>query len=128
MKSVHQSFIPAPILSRLGSLTSAEADSLNFGVVKLDSNGNVLIYSRYNATEFTDFGGKSVIGKNYFSEVAPCSNNFLFSGRFLRGVEQGMLDNGFEYVFTYKIAPTKVMVHLYHDATSATNWIFVKKI
>ena len=30
------------------------------------------------------------------------------------------------YVFTYKMKPTNVMIHLYHDPSSKTNWIFVK--
>jgi photoactive yellow protein len=121
-------FVPVSVLESLGSLTAAQADTLPFGVVKLDAKGIIQLYNRYNDENFANFGGKSVIGRNYFTEVAPCANNFIFSGRFMRGAETGILDQVFDYVFTYKIEPTKVRVHLYHHKASGTNWIFVRKI
>jgi photoactive yellow protein len=121
------SFVPASVLENLGSLSAAQADSFNFGVVKLDEKGQILLYSKFNYDHFAYSNSKNVIGRNYFTEVAPCSNNFLFSGRFLRGVEMGVLNQVFDYVFTYKIEPVKVRIHLFHDKKSGTNWIFVKK-
>jgi photoactive yellow protein len=128
MTTSTSTFVPASVLESLGSLTAAQADALPFGVVKLDSKGIIQLYNRYNYENFANFGGKSVIGRNYFTEVAPCANNFIFSGRFMRGAEMGMLDQVFDYVFTYKIEPTRVRVHLYHHKASGTNWIFVRKI
>lgn len=127
MMTNSSSFVPGHVLASLGTLTAAQAEKLDFGVVKLDETGKILIYNSYNSVHFTDFAGKNVIGLNYFTEVAPCSNNFMFSGRFLRGVQIGSLNQVFDYVFTYKIEPTKVKIHLLHDHTSNTNWIFVRK-
>jgi photoactive yellow protein len=121
-----QTFVPSNILHAIHQLSPAMAEKLPFGVVKVDDNGAVQLYNKYNYTEFADFKGASVIGKNYFTEVAPCSNNFIFSGRFKRGVSMNDLDMVFDYVFTYKLAPTKVRVHLYRDSFGG-NWIFVKK-
>jgi photoactive yellow protein len=121
-------FVDERILNNVGNLTAEQADKLPYGVVKLDDQGNIEIYNQYNTDHFADFGNKSVIGKNYFNEVAPCSNNFIFSGRFHRGVENDFLDNVFDYCFTYKMMPTDVRVHLYRDPTSKTNWIFLKTI
>ncbi len=127
MSTLTNTFVPAAVFQQLGILTAAQADTLPFGVVKLAADGTIQLYNRYNNEQFTDFGGRSVVGRNYFTEVAPCSNNFMFSGRFKRGAETGMMDQVFDYVFTYKIEPTKVKIHLYHDKKSGTNWIFVKK-
>ncbi|TNE71347.1 photoactive yellow protein [bacterium] len=120
-------FIPQNILQSIEFLTPEMADKLNFGVVKVDDNGTIQLYNKYNYEHFADFKSAHVIGKNYFSEVAPCSNNFIFSGRFNRGVQSGLLNTVFDYVFTYKLSPTKVRVHLYRDKKNA-NWILVKKI
>lgn len=128
MVATQTSFVPQNILQNLSSLNHVSADSLPFGVVKLDDQGKIELYNKYNVQEYADFKGITVLGKNYFTEVAPCANNFLFSGRFQRGVSQNQLDMQFEYMFTYKIAPTKVHVHLYRDPITKTNWVFTKKI
>jgi len=125
--TMHQTFVDDKVLQNLGSLTQTQADKLPYGVVKADDEGNIEIYNQYCYDEFADFDN-SVIGKNYFNEVAPCTKNFMFSGRFERGVESGDMDFLFEYCFTYKIMPTNVKVHLYRDQSSNTNWIFLKKI
>jgi photoactive yellow protein len=121
-----KSFVPDNMLSAMNQLTPPLADNLPFGVVKLDDHGSVIIYNKYNSKEFADFKPLSVVGKNYFTEVAPCSNNFIFSGRFKRGVAAKEMNFVFDYVFTYKLAPTKVRVHLFRDS-AGSNWIFVKK-
>lgn len=121
-----ESFIPENILQAVHKLSPTMAEKLPFGVVKVDDHGKIELYNKYNYDQFADFKGHSVIGKNYFTEVAPCSNNFIFSGRFKRGVASNNLNMVFDYVFTYKLAPTKVRVHLYRDSIGG-NWIFVKK-
>lgn len=121
------SFVPENILNSIEQLSPLMVDRLNFGVVKCDDNGNILLYNKYNYEHFADFKTANVIGKNYFTEIAPCANNFIFSGRFKRGVSTGQLNTIFDYVFTYKLTPTKVRVHLYRDRNGA-NWIFVKAL
>jgi photoactive yellow protein len=121
-----KTFVPEEILQASHHLTVNLIDKMPYGVVKVDDHGNILMYNAYNYKEFADFKGKSVIGKNYFTEIAPCANNFIFSGRFKRGVTEGEMDMVFDYVFTYKLTPTKVRVHLHRDLTGG-NWIFVRK-
>jgi photoactive yellow protein len=66
------------------------------------------------------------MGKNFFTQVAPCTNNRLFFGRFKDGVSAGELDTEFNYTFTYKMKPTNVVIRLLRDGSS-TNWVFVAK-
>lgn len=122
------SFVPDKVLNNIDKIDQSNADKMPFGVTQVDKDGYIKLYNAYNREEFADFKGKDVTGKNYFTEVAPCANNFMFSGRFKRGIENGNLDTVFDYLFTYKLAPTKVSVHLYGDDKTGTYWIFVKKI
>ena len=114
------------ILYNLGHLSRDQADNANFGIVKVDDQGQILLYNKYES----DLAGVSVAsaeGKNFFTQVAICTNNRLFFGIFKDGVTSGHLDASFNYVFTYKMKPTNVMIQLYRDQATSTNWIFVKK-
>lgn len=121
-----ETFVPPKLLDNLNRLTKEKADQMPIGIVKLDDEGNVQLYNKYNSIHFAEFSSEQVEGMNYFEEVAPCTNNFMFSGRFKKGVEQGDLDHVMDYNFTYRIKPTQVRVHLYRDQQSGTNWIFLK--
>ncbi|XDD56028.1 PAS domain-containing protein [Leptospira sp. WS4.C2] len=118
-------FIDPNILGKLGTLTQAEADAAAYGIVKVDRNGKILLYNKYES-ELANVPIQTAVGKNFFTEVAICTNNRIFYGRFKEGMVTGDLDIAFNYVFTYKMKPTNVVIHLYHDKTSDSSWIFVK--
>ena len=115
------------IANDLAKLSQAEIDQLAFGAVQLDASGKVLTY---NATEagITGRAPQDVIGKNFFRDVAPCTNSYAFRGVFDSGVKSGDLNTMFEYVFDYKMAPTKVKIHMKKAIVADTYWIFVKRI
>jgi photoactive yellow protein len=118
-------FIEQSFKQTLGSLSREEADRAAFGIVKVDENGKILLYNKYES----DLAGVPIEraeGKNFFTEVAVCTNNRIFFGRFKDGVGKGELDITFNYVFTYKMKPTNVIIQLYHDKNTKTNWVFVK--
>lgn len=109
-------------------LRHATEDELNeapFGVIRLDDDGIVRFYNRYES-ELSGIDPSDALGKNFFTRLAPCSNNRLFEGRFQKGVEQGQLDARFTYTFTYKVRPTLVDVRLYRD-DEGNNWILIHK-
>ncbi|HMV41145.1 MAG TPA: photoactive yellow protein [Leptospiraceae bacterium] len=114
------------ILYNLGYLSRDQADAANFGIIKVDDQGQILLYNRYES-ELAGVPVHNAEGKNFFTQVAICTNNRLFFGKFKDGVSSGHLDISFNYVFTYKMKPTNVVIQLYRDQASATNWIFVKK-
>lgn len=118
-------FIDTNTLGKLGTLTQSEADAAPFGIVKVDQNGKILLYNKYES-ELANVPIQTAVGKNFFTEVAICTNNRIFYGRFKEGMVTGDLDIAFNYVFTYKMKPTNVVIHLYHDKSSDSNWIFVK--
>ena len=111
----------------MSKMSPTEVDQLAFGAVQLDARGNIL---RYNAAEASITGrdAKGVIGKNFFRDVAPCTNSPTFKGVFDKGVREGNLNTMFEYVFDYKMAPTKVKIHMKKAISDGSFWIFVKRL
>ncbi|TVQ24304.1 MAG: photoactive yellow protein [Spirochaetaceae bacterium] len=115
------------IENTLSKMNSKEIDGLAFGAIQLDAGGKII---SYNQTEGDITGRKpeDVIGKNFFTEVAPCTNRPEFYGKFKDGVAGGNLNALFEYVFDYKMAPTKVKVHMKKAMSGDTYYIFVKRL
>jgi photoactive yellow protein len=111
----------------IARMTPAEVDRLAFGAVQLDAKGTIL---RYNAAEASITGrdAQEVIGKNFFRDVAPCTNSPTFKGVFDRGVREDNLNTMFEYVFDHRMQPTKVKVHMKKAISDGTYWIFVKRL
>ena len=120
------SFVPDAVLSRLPSLSRADVDGLDFGAVKLDDDGTILLYNRYES-ELAGISPLDAEGRSFFTEVAPCTNNRLFAGKFRAGVEADALREQFGYTFTYRMRPTMVRIEMHRDANSGDNWLFVKK-
>ena len=119
-------FVPESVIQELGSLTRSHADAQDFGIIKLDNAGVVELYNKYES-ELAGVAPKDAEGKNFFTQIAPCTNNRLFYGRFKDGIVSGNLNITLPYTFTYKMRPTNVQIHLYHDTASNTNWVFVKR-
>lgn len=100
-------------------------DEAPFGIVKVDDDGVVQFYNRYES-ELAGVDPEDALGRNFFTQLAPCSSNRLFHGRFKKGVRKGALDERFSYTFTYKMSPTLVQVRMYRDQ-EGQNWIMIRK-
>jgi len=108
---------PLDIDNALSRMAAEEIDRLPFGVIKVDRKGKILLY---NAAEGLISGRDParVVGRNFFREIAPCTNRAEFLGRFVEGLKSGKLDTQFKYLFDFRMKPTMVSVHLrssYHD-------------
>jgi photoactive yellow protein len=121
------SFVKPEILRDLPYMSRAQLDALEFGVVRVDDGGTVQLYNRYES-ELANVDQEAAIGRNFFRELAPCTNNRLVFGRFKDGVAANKLDAFVTYAFTYKMRPTLVNIHLYRDPVSKTNWVMVKRV
>lgn len=112
--------------AELPSLSHREADEKPYGIVKVDDNGVVQMYNRWES-QMAGVAPEKAIGRNFFTQVAPCTNNRLVFGRFKSGVAKGELDVEFNYTFTYKMRPTNVRLRLFHHPGTETNWVLVSK-
>lgn len=120
-------FGKADIENVMAKMSGKDLDALAFGAIQLDAAGKVL---QYNMAEgaITGRDPKAVIGKNFFTEVAPCTNSRSFKGEFDKGVKAGNLNVMIEYTFDYKMAPTKVKVHMKKALVGDSYWVFVKRL
>lgn len=118
------SFVPAEFIAQVPSIDRANADAQPFGIVQVDDHGAIKLYNRFES-EMAGVAVSAAEGRNFFTQVAPCTNNRLMFGKFKDGVAKGELDTEFNYTFTYKMKPTNVQIRLYRHASSSTNWVLV---
>lgn len=111
----------------LSKLPGNKIDELAFGAIQLDAQGRILRYNQAEA-EITGRKADAVIGTNFFRDVAPCTNTARFKGVFDAGVRANNLNTMFEYVFDYKMTPTKVKIHMKKAISDGSFWIFVKRL
>jgi photoactive yellow protein len=115
------------VANELVSMSDAELDALAFGAVELDRDGNIV---RYNATE-ADISSRhqeGMVGRNFFTDVAPCTRSDAFEGRFRAGVKAGDLDVQFTYVLDHEMVPTEVRVRMHRVEGKDTYWVLIKRV
>jgi len=122
----HSSFVSDETLARLGSLTREDVDALDHGAIKLDDDGTILLYNRYES-ELSGLDPSRTEGRKFFTQIAPCTDNRLFHGRFQEGIEDDELSVEFNFTFTYRMRPTLVRIMMRRDPATRTTWIFVKR-
>jgi photoactive yellow protein len=110
---------------RFDSFGREEFDALHFGAIKLDQYGVVLKYNAYEGRLAGRDPGE-VVGKNFFTEVAPCTNVQEFAGRFREGVEKGALYATFPYRFLFPDKYVDVEITMMTTQDGKGGWIFVK--
>jgi photoactive yellow protein len=122
-----QTFDTEDIGQLISGMSNTEIDKLAFGAIQLDPTGKIL---SYNAAEGEITGRKAadVIGKNFFKDVAPCTNTPKFQGVFAAGVRSGNLSAKFDYTFDYNMKPTLVQIHMKKALVGATYWILVRRV
>jgi len=113
-------------LENITRMSEEQLDELPFGAIRLDKSGKVL---SYNMTEskLTGRDPKRVIGRNFFTDVAPCTNVQDFAGRFREGIAKGEMHVIFPYRFDFQMAPRDVSVTLFYSKQSDTAWVFVRE-
>lgn len=113
-------------LESIDAMSEEQLDQLPFGAIRLDRDGKIL---SYNITEskLTGRDPKRVVGKNFFTQVAPCTNVQAFAGRFRDGVAKRDMHTIFPYRFDFEMAPRDVSVTLFYAKQTDTAWVFVRE-
>jgi photoactive yellow protein len=112
-------------LEKIDRMSEQELDSLPFGAIRLDTTGKILAYNM-TESKLTGRDPKRVIGRNFFTDVAPCTNVQAFAGRFREGVAQGDMHVIFPYRFDFEMAPRDVTVTLFYSKQTGSAWVFVR--
>jgi photoactive yellow protein len=98
------------ILDRIEAMGEGELDELPVGVITLDLLGKILRYNKMEA-QMARLDQQSQIGKDFFVEVAPCTANPEFQGRFqtLAANPNGGVEK-FDYTFKFSWGPQRVHI------------------
>ena len=100
-------------LLRIPDLSEEALDDLPFGVIVLAKDGTILAY---NPAEGALAGRtpSAVIGRHFFSEVAPCTSVQEFQGVFREFCEQGETSRTFRFTFHFPGGPVRVQIVFLH--------------
>jgi photoactive yellow protein len=113
------------VYETIDGLTSEQLDALPCGIIQLDCQGYILQYNDYESN-LAHRQKENVLGKNFFKEVAPCTDVQEFYGRFCEGVAQRHLDVQFDYHFPFTPIPRQVIITLFYSQVTSTVWVFVQ--
>ena len=116
-------FSQSDLLDHFENTSQAEFDRLDFGVIKLDSSGNVLEYNIYESRA-TGLSRDRVVGRHFFSEIGGCMNNPQIAGRFER---DSSLDIEFDYIFALRMQIEPVRLRLLKSVHATAMYLLVKR-
>ena len=116
------SFDAPDLLTSLRDMDDAALDACSFGVIAMDAAGTVV---QYNAFEERRAGmsRERVVGRHFFSEVAPCTNNYLVATRY---EDEPTLDAVIPYVFTLRMRPTPVELRMLRAPHESRMYLLVR--
>ena len=111
--------------ARVEQLSWEAIDELAFGVIRLDASGKIVYLSRVEARE-SGYGDRPAIGRDFFSEVAPCLGTPEFMRRLDQAQARGSLDITFDQVGDFGDPERELHVRV-RSATSGGLWIFIER-
>jgi len=110
-------------LARLEAMSAEALDELAFGVVRMRADGEVVAYNVWES-RLAGLSKERVLARNFFSDIAPCTNNYIVAERFMSEPE---LDATLDYVFTLRMKPTAVKLRLLRSAADEHMYLLVKR-
>jgi photoactive yellow protein len=111
------------LLRDLEGADDAALDQAPFGVIAMARDGVVTSYNAFES-RLAGLSPGRVIGRHFFSAVAPCTNNFMVAQRF---ADEDELDASLDYVFTLRMKPTPVRLRLLKNTEARRMYIVVQR-
>ncbi len=96
------------LLDRLEQAAQEAVDALGFGVISMSVDGMVTHYSAAEA-RLSGLTAARLVGWHFFTGDGACSNNAMVASQF---ETDAALDQAFDYVFSFTIAPKNVRFEL----------------
>ncbi len=129
MLELSEAAAPVPFeASSVDERSEAELDALPFGVIALDEEGTVLRYNLYES-RFARLDRNQVLGRNFFTEIAPCTRTEAFEGRFHALVAAPEPDAAvqFDFVFDFTFGAQDVSVELLHAGNTRRFYLLINR-
>ena len=113
------------IAEALSKISDDQLNAIDFGITGLDNDCVVTRYNNY----LVNLSGVSIqkaVGFHYFSNVAPCMNNFMVSQKLEDAIDESTsLDETINYVLSVKMKPTKVKIRLVYDSDLMVSYVLI---
>jgi photoactive yellow protein len=109
--------------NELRGMSRDEFDCLPFGAILLDCEGNVRAYNRWES-RMSRRAPERVVGKNFFLEVAPCTNVEAFRGKLDAMRPEVRNTHVFDYHFDFPWGRRAVRIRFLVESTDE-RWVFV---
>jgi photoactive yellow protein len=110
----------------LAAMSPDEFDGLAFGVIQLDRDGVIKAYNRWEAT-LARRSASTVLGRNFFLEVAPCTNVAGFRGHLDRIAAAGKGAYVFDFEFLFPWGKRLVRIRFLVESVDE-RWVFVTDV
>jgi photoactive yellow protein len=111
----------------LDELSAAQLEALPFGAIVVDLDGTIRSYNQYEA-DLSQLDAQRLIGKNFFRDVAPCTQVAAFQGRMYDFVASGdEVSVSFHYFFPFAHGDVDVDVRFVRLAEGAAVLIAVER-
>jgi photoactive yellow protein len=116
------SFTDERLLDLLEETSTERIDELDFGLIAMDRSGTVVGYNAHESKR-AGLDRDRVLGRNFFVDIGPCTNNEMVAQRFRSDEE---LDEQLDYLFTLRMAPTPVTLRLLARSGSQRQYLAVR--
>ncbi len=116
-------FYDEDILQAISKMDGAELNDCSYGVVKMSKEGVVQAVNTAEV-ELSGLSQSAFIDKNFFTQVAPCTNNYMVAEKYRKLDE---LDETIPYVFTYMMKPTPVHLRMLKSREHASQYLLVDR-
>lgn len=110
----------------LHELSGADLDAMPFGMIRLDRNGVIKAYNQWEA-KLARRNANDVVGKNFFTDIAPCTNVIEFRGKLDELVNGPTKSHVLDYSFPFPWGIRRVRVRFVVESADE-RWVLVTNI
>jgi len=111
------------LFEALEQYDAKDFNDFDYGVVRMDRSGKIRAYNNYNSELAAD-ANKDVIGQNFFTQVAPCTNNFMVAEKYSQFEKE--LDETLDYILTYRVKPAPVTLRMLAKSSSENQYLIIR--
>ncbi|TVR92130.1 MAG: hypothetical protein EA428_04265 [Spirochaetaceae bacterium] len=110
-------------MEEISEMDDNELHDCSFGVIKMSKDAVVQAVNNAEI-ELTGLSRSAFIDKNFFTQVAPCTNNYMVAEKYRKFDE---LDETIPYVFTYMMKPTPVHLRMLKSRAYDSQYLLVDR-